>query len=111
MPLGIPAMDAMPLEDGAALLARLRRHPAPVHLLLGHIHRTVSGQAGGIPFTVFKSPCHQGPLDMVSMDSTLSVDEPGAYGVVLFGERRVIAHSQDVGLPDSAAVSGYGDGT
>jgi Icc protein len=106
MALGIPAMDAMPLEDGDWLIDRLVAHDAPVHLILGHIHRTISGQARGLPFTVFKGTCHQGPLDLVSMDSTLSVDEPGAYGVVLVGDRQVIVHSQDVGLP-GVVVSGY----
>lgn len=111
MALGLPAMDAMALEDGAWLVGRLRAHPAPVHLILGHIHRTISGQARGLAFTVFKGTCHQGPLDLVSDDSSLSVDEPGAYGVILVGPDQVIAHSQDVGLPEFAAVSGYGEPT
>lgn len=108
MPLGIPSMDAMPLENGDWLIDRLLAHPGPVHLILGHIHRTISGQVRGLPFTVFKGTCHQGPLDLVSMDSTLSVDEPGAYGVVLVGDRQAVAHSQDVGLP-GAVFSGYPD--
>jgi 3',5'-cyclic AMP phosphodiesterase CpdA len=108
MALGLPAMDAMPLEDGGWLIDRLNAHPAPVHLILGHIHRTISGQARGLSFTIFKGTCHQGPLDMVSDDSSLSLDEPGAYGVVLVGADQVIVHSQDVGLPERL-ISGYGE--
>lgn len=109
MDLGLPAMDAMRLEDGDWLIGRLVNHPAPVHLICGHIHRTISGQARGLPFTIFKGTCHQGPLDLVSDDSSLSLDEPGAYGVILFNAGQVIAHSQDVGLPDVPMISGYGD--
>ena len=103
MPIGLPGMDAIRLTNGPELLERLRGTGA--HLLCGHIHRTISGQTGGVPFTVFKSPCHQAPLDLVNADSTLSVDEPGAYGLVLLTPDGVICHSEDVGL-GSQPVSG-----
>ncbi|MCR8725428.1 metallophosphoesterase [Frigidibacter sp. ROC022] len=106
MPTGLPAMDSILLEDGAALVDRLLAHDAPAHLILGHLHRTVSGTMRGLPFTVLKGTCHQGPLELVSDDSTLSVDEPGAYGVVLLGPGQVIVHSEDV-LATGSALSGY----
>ena len=101
--IGLPGMDAIRLINGDALLDRLRGTGA--HLFCGHVHRTISGQAKGVPFTMFKSTCHQAPLDLVAHDSTLSIAEPGAYGVLLLTKGAVIAHSEDVGLGFSS-VSG-----
>jgi len=92
--VGLPGMDA--LVNGPDLLDRLAGTGA--HLFCGHVHRTISGQAGGVPFTMFKSTCHQAPLDLTSDDSTISVAEPGAFGVLLLTTGGVIAHSEDVGL-------------
>ena len=100
-PVGIPGMDAIPLTEGEDLLSLLAQHGA--HLFCGHVHRTTSGSRRGVPWTIFKSTCHQGPLDLVEVDSTLSIDEPGAYGVLLLPEDGVIAHSEDV-LPASAVT-------
>lgn len=100
---GLPGMDAIALTNGEDLLERLRASGA--HLFCGHIHRTISGQASGVPFTMFKSTCHQAPLDLEAADSTLSIDEPAAYGLLLLPKGGVIAHSQDVGL-DGVSISG-----
>jgi Icc protein len=94
--VGLPGMDAIALKNGDDLLDRLRTTPA--HLFCGHIHRTISGQARGVAFTMFKSTCHQAPLDLIRPDSTLSVAEPAAYGLLLLSEGGVIAHSEDIGL-------------
>ncbi len=96
-PTGIVGMDAIPLADGTAILDLLAQYPG-VHFFCGHVHRTISGSSRGTPWTMFKSTCHQGPLDLLSADSSLSIDEPGAYGVLLLTEDGVIAHSQDVGI-------------
>lgn len=94
--VGLPGMDAIALVNGADLLDRLRGTGA--HLFCGHVHRTISGQANGVPYTMFKSPCHQAPLDLVAEDSTLSIAEPAAFGLLLLNDAGVIAHSEDVGL-------------
>jgi len=92
---GFDGMDAIKLRDGPELMARLAA--AGVHLLVcGHIHRTIFTTAGGTPSVVFKSPCHQMPLALGPASIHLSVDEPGAYGLLLLGEDSVIVHSQDV---------------
>ncbi len=103
--VGLPGMDAIALRNGPELLDRLRGTQA--HLFCGHVHRTISGQAAGIPFTMFKSPCHQAPLDLIDPDSTLSTAEPGAYGLLLLSPQGVVAHSEDVGL-DFPPISGSG---
>lgn len=101
--IGLPGMDIIKLMNGDALLDILRGTGA--HLFCGHVHRTISGQAKGVPYTMFKSTCHQAPLDLVAEDSTLSIAEPAAYGLLLLSERCVIAHSEDIGL-GLTAVSG-----
>lgn len=95
-PVGLPGMDAIALVNGDELLDRLRA--APAHLFCGHVHRTISGQARGVAFTMFKSTCHQAPLDLLRPDSTLSIDEPAAYGLLLLTQGGVIAHSEDIAL-------------
>ena len=94
--IGLPGMDAIKLMNGDALLDALRGTGA--HLFCGHVHRTISGQAKGVPYTMFKSTCHQAPLDLVAVDSTLSIAEPAAYGLLLLSDGAVVAHSEDVGL-------------
>jgi hypothetical protein len=47
---------------------------------------------------MFKSTCHQAPLDLIRPDSTLSIAEPAAYGLLLLSEGGVIAHNEDIGL-------------
>lgn len=95
---GFEGMDAIRLINSAALMDRLRAYPGPTHLLCGHVHRTISGQADGVGFTTLKSPCHQMPLVLGKGSSGLSVDEPGAYGVVLASDAGVIVHSEDFAL-------------
>lgn len=103
---GIVGMDAIKLADGDKLLDRLAATPN-AHLFCGHIHRTISGSVQGVPWTMFKSPCHQGALDLATPDSSLSLDEPGAYGLLLLHPSGVIAHSQDVGLDATIHVEGH----
>lgn len=93
---GFPGMDAIALANGAELLERLRSSGRKVHLLCGHVHRTISGMAEGMGFTVLKSPCHQMPMDLEATTTALSVDEPGAYGIVLAGPDGFVIHSEDV---------------
>ena len=110
MRIGLPFMDDIRLQDGRELLALLAAYPG-AHLFCGHVHRTVSGSAWGVPFTLFKSPCHQSPLDLMTYDSTLSIDEPGAYGLLLLSKRGVIAHSEDVALPPIRGATGTATST
>jgi 3',5'-cyclic AMP phosphodiesterase CpdA len=92
---GIVGMDLIKLRNGQALLDTLSPHP-DAHLFCGHIHRTISGSTQGTSWTMFKSPAHQGVLDLSTPDSALSVDEPPCYGVILLPPDGVIAHTQGV---------------
>ena len=93
---GVIGMDRIKLRNGAQVLDLLARH-GNLHLVCGHLHQTISGNAHGIPWTVFKSPCHQGVVELVNPTSGLSTNEPGAYGLGLLAPDGVIIHSVDVG--------------
>ncbi len=95
---GFDGMDAINLINGDALLMRLRDYPGPLHLLCGHIHRTISGHAGGVAFTTLKSPCHQMPMILGPGSSALSVDEPGAYGIALATNAGLVIHTEDFAI-------------
>lgn len=105
--VGFKGMDDIRLENDQKFLALVRRFPNVAHLVCGHIHRTISGNVNGLAFTIFKSPCHQMPLDFVSPDSSLSTAEPGAYGVILLNEGQITLHSEDFDLAKTGGISGY----
>ena len=67
-------------------------------VVAGHVHRTILGASGGKPCAVLKSPCHQMPLDLYGENSDSSVDEPGAYGLLLLGKDSPVLLTEDVGL-------------
>jgi 3',5'-cyclic AMP phosphodiesterase CpdA len=97
-PTGFAGMDAMALRNGAAFYEVLRRHSNVRHIVAGHVHRTISGSCQGIGFSVFKSTCHQQPMDFETMDTSLSVNEPAAYGILFLGPDAVLVHTEDYEL-------------
>lgn len=105
--VGFDGMDAIALLNGDAQCALLRDFNV-THLIAGHIHRTISGRAEGVSFTIFKSPCHQMPMLLGPAPTTSSIDEPGAYGIALLTPTGVIAHSEDVGLGGVIRQDGAG---
>ena len=92
---GFDGMDGIKLRNGAELTKCLAASKTEL-LVCGHVHRTIFTTAGGVPSVVFKSPCHQMPLALGPASIHLSVDEPGAYGLILLGETDAIVHTQDV---------------
>lgn len=105
---GFAGMDAIALRNGEVFYALLRRHGNVRHIFAGHVHRTISGSRHGIAFSVFKSPCHQQPMTFDALDSSLSVDEPAAYGIVFLGPQGVLVHTEDYEISRSD-VSGDAD--
>ncbi len=103
---GIPGMDKIRLSNGAEVLDILADHGS-AYLICGHVHRTISGTTRGVPWSMIKSPCHQGPLDLNSGDSSLSLDETGGYAIVLLTENGVIVHNEDLARAGAMAISGY----
>lgn len=97
-PTGFANMDAIMLANGAAFHDLLARYPVVRHITCGHVHRSISGSHRGIAFTVLKSTAHQQPGIFDDDDSSLSVDEPAAYGLLQPGRHGVIVHSEDYEL-------------
>ncbi|WP_460449019.1 2', 3'cyclic nucleotide phosphodiesterase SpdA [Alsobacter sp. SYSU BS001988] len=95
---GFAGMDAIALQNGDAFYAALAGRPNIRQIVAGHVHRTISGSHRGVPFCVFKSPVHQQPMDLDARDTSLSVDEPGAYGILLLGPHGVVVHTDDYEL-------------
>lgn len=98
---GFAGMDAIALKNGEAFYEVLKRHGNVRHIVAGHVHRTISGSSHGIPFSVFKSPCHQQPMNFGSMDTSLSVDEPAAYGIIFIQPDGVLVHTDDYEISQS----------
>ncbi len=94
---GIIGMDYIKLQDGEALLDLLAQYNG-VHLFCGHIHRTISGSIKGVGWSMLKSTCHHCPLELKKVDPTLSLNEPGSYGLALLHDDGVVFHSEDVGI-------------
>jgi 3',5'-cyclic-AMP phosphodiesterase len=107
---GFPGMDEIKLKNEAAFYALLERHGNVRHIFAGHVHRTIGGSHRGIPFSVFKSPVHQQPMTFDSHDSSLSVDEPAAYGIVFLKPEGCLVHTEDYEIstldvaPDQAVL-------
>lgn len=95
---GFPGMDDIGLQNRDRFNEIVANSPAVAMVLAGHVHRTIWGIAGGRPCAVLKSPCHQMPMDLEAENSSLSVDEPGAYGVLLLGKGDPVLLTEDVGL-------------
>jgi len=102
---GLKGMDWIGLKNRHALAERLAAAGNVVQIVSGHIHRTIQGSAGGIPVAILKSPCHQMPMALGYQDPGLSIDEPGAYGLLLLTDDGVIVHTEDFTLsPREAAI-------
>lgn len=98
--VGIAAMDAIGLAEAPALLALLRGHGHVRHIFFGHLHRTLSGNWQGIPFSAPPGINHQAALDLSgNTERILGSDEDPAYGVVLIGPTSVVVHTQICGHP------------
>lgn len=104
MDVGFPAMDEIGLSDKPALWEVLARHENVCQIIAGHVHRTISGAAAGIPTAVFKSTCHQAPMMLDDAGAHVSVDEPGAYGILFLSETGVLVHSEDFGIPGRCEI-------
>lgn len=103
--VGFQAMDAIGLANPDALLHRLHTARHVRHLICGHVHRTIHASlpnpsGGSLPVTILKSPCHQNPMHLGPGTFADSVDEPGAYGILLALPDTIVVHTEDFALSD-----------
>ncbi|MFD1510031.1 phosphodiesterase [Lacimonas salitolerans] len=81
MHAGIPAMDADNLRNGATLMKRLEAHPAPVRMISGHVHRSVTGQIGRVTCQIAPATCHAVLTDHRAGHDPQLILEPGGITV------------------------------
>ena len=89
-------MDEIGLRNASELMKLLKSYQNVHQVIAGHIHRTISGVASGLPVTVFKSTSHQSPLGLGNSSTDLNNDEPPAFGIVLLHDDGVTIHSDDL---------------
>lgn len=97
--VGFRGMDRIRLRDERDFFEIVRKAGNVRHIFAGHVHRTISGSVAGIPFSVFKSPVHQQPMTFDSDDTSSSVLEPPAYGIVFANGDSVLVHTEDYEFP------------
>lgn len=96
--IGFTGMDQIRMRDDVRMHKVLKASGVPIHLICGHVHRTISGHWDGFGFSMLKGTCHQMPLAIGSTDMTLGTPEPAAYGIILLTEDGIIVHSEDFDL-------------
>jgi len=64
IPVGLPFLDGMSLNNPADLAAVTARHPQVALILAGHAHRVVFGQFDVVPVAVAPSTYRQAALDL-----------------------------------------------
>jgi len=77
----MPYLDAVRLMDDEALFEVLTPRK-PDMMLIGHVHRPVSGVWRGIPFHIQRAVNHQVGLQFEKTDAVLFTNEPGDIGLV-----------------------------
>lgn len=87
----LPALDVFGLLDPGSLFALLKAHGDVRHIFAGHLHRLVTGNWQGIPFTILRSTNHQTALDFVS-PTTTNCFEPPMYSIILADRDSLIVH-------------------
>ena len=100
-PVGFKAMDKIRLINADEFFKILGKYKNIIHIIAGHIHRTISGNIRGYSFSIFKSTCHQMPLMFDSENVKLSSVEPSSYGILCLNDSGVIVHSEDYELVEN----------
>jgi len=95
-------MDSIALRNGKALGDILIASGKVRHIINGHIHRTIFTSHQSIPVAMIKSTCHQMPLVLGHGSTSLSIVEPGAFGVLCLTDEHAVLHVEDVGLPKTS---------
>jgi len=97
---GFDGMDAIPLRNGTEVSNMIAASGRCQMVVNGHIHRIIVSSYRGVTHTMMKSPRHQMPMVLGAGASSLSVVEPGGYGVLLLDPIAPLLHHVDVDLPE-----------
>jgi 3',5'-cyclic AMP phosphodiesterase CpdA len=95
---GTPVIDDLALADSdrLALSELLPRNPQVKRLVAGHVHRGMTGAAGGCPVFVCPSTHLQLALDLDATEIAL-IREPPCFAVHVATGREVVSHLQPIG--------------
>lgn len=104
--IGLRWFDGMLLDNGAELMARLRRHGTVAHIVFGHVHVNASGTWGGMSFSASRGTCHKILSDPAAEQADY-VDQGPAYDVLLIGQGGVCVHSIDPAGPNDTIAREY----
>ncbi|MEY1557697.1 metallophosphoesterase [Yoonia sp. R2331] len=98
MPLGLPMQDQDRLAGGAAFLDAIAGFGNLRHLMIGHVHRPITGVVRGIPFATMRSVLYQAPPPQPAWDwdSFVPAAEAPAMGVVTLDRGAVTLQYHDI---------------
>lgn len=101
---GFDGMDSIGLRNRVEFARRLSHYSNVKQIIAGHIHRTLHAalpleDGRVLPVISLKSTCHQMPMALGLADHHVSVDEPGAYGIVIHTKDGIVVHTEDFTLP------------
>ncbi|MDE4173123.1 metallophosphoesterase [Phaeobacter sp. PT47_59] len=97
MELGLPMLDAIRMEEGNSFLELVNRHiSGPCQLCIGHVHRSVSGVAAGLPFATQRSVLFQAPPPVPAWDwvSFAPTQEDPGLGIILIDGSRITIQNE-----------------
>lgn len=93
--IGIPSVDNIRLRDASLLRDTIAGYDNIRHLFLGHVHRPVAGNWGGLSYSIFRGTNHQVPFDLKTITPVPKSHEPPAYAVVFLTPDSVAVHIHD----------------
>ena len=105
VPVGIPFLDGMILDDAAGLAAVIGKHPHVVRVLAGHVHRDTSALFAGTVVTTAPSTWRQAALRLHDAEPPGYVADPTGFLLHLLDGTRCVTHS--VAVSHAAAVRAF----
>lgn len=97
MPIAIPFMDGMRLDDGDDLAAVIRRHPQVVRVLAGHVHRSITAGFAGTVLSVAPSTFLQTELSIRADMPWGYLADPAAFLLHVLTGRDCVTHVVPIG--------------
>ena len=100
LPVGLPVMDGMGLQDADALWNTLAPHRARVrHIFHGHLHRPIAGSWRGIPLSSLRGTAFAVLLEHDPTKVAVSRREAPCYALARAAGEDLVVHT--IELPDA----------